>query len=69
MIRVLGTEGRLHQSGQEGLLWEVIFEPRWEVIFELRSEHVKEDLGKNILNTCSAKALKQGNVDVLVRKK
>lgn len=31
--------------------------------------HVKEDLGKNILNTCGAKALKQGNIDVLVRKK
>lgn len=31
--------------------------------------HVKEDLGKNILNTLSAKALKQGNFDVLVRKK
>lgn len=62
MITVLGMEWRPYQSGQGGLfLGSYIWTSPWIM--------VKEDLGKNILNTLSAKGLKQGNFDVLVRKK
>lgn len=60
MITVLGMEWRLYQSGQEGLFFRKLY-------LNFTLNHVKEGLEKNILNTLSAKALKQGNFDVLVR--